>query len=64
MAMKKKSGKADPMVVASKKQKVTNVMQKGMSTPSIDGTKARPKKKTGSYNVDHATKKPARTHKM
>lgn len=64
MAMKKKSGKADLMVAASKKQKVTNLMQKDMTTLSFDGTKNRSKKKTGSYNVDHAPKKPTRTHKM
>jgi len=64
MAMKKKSGKADPAAVASKKQKVTGIMQKGMVTPTFDGTKNRPKKKEGSYNVDHAPKKPTRTHKM
>ena len=64
MSMKKKTGKADPMAVASKKQKVTNLMKKDMTTPSFEGNKNRPKKKTGSYNVDHAPKKPARTHKM
>jgi hypothetical protein len=64
MATKKGSSKKDPMAVASKKQKVTNIMQKGMTTPSFDGGKNRPKKKMGSYNVDHAPKKPARTHKM
>lgn len=62
--MKKKTGKADPMAAASKKQKVTSLMKKGMTTPSFDGNKDRPKKKTGSYNVDHASKKSARTHKM
>jgi hypothetical protein len=64
MAMKKKSGKADPAAVASKKQKVTGLMQKDMTTPMFDGTKNRPKKKMGSYNVDHAPKKSSRTHKM
>ena len=44
MAMKKKSGKADPAAVASKKQKVTGMMQKGMTTPMFDGKKNRPKK--------------------
>ena len=64
MAMKKKSGKIDPMVTASRKQKVTNLMKKSMSPVTMDGSKKHPKKKMGSYNVDHAPKKPARTHKM
>jgi hypothetical protein len=63
MAMKKKSGKADPTAVASKKQKVTGMMQKSMTTPTFDGTKNRPKKKMGSYNADNAPKKSPRTYK-
>lgn len=64
MAAKKVKTKGDAMAVASKKQKISSVMQKGMTTPAFDGTKKRPKKKVGSYNVDHASKKPARTHKI
>jgi hypothetical protein len=64
MAAKKVKAKGDAMAAASKKQKLSNVMQKGMTTPMIDGSKKRPKKKMGSYNVDHAAKKPARTHKI
>jgi len=64
MAAKKKNGKVDPMVAASKKQKVTNLMKKSMGPVTMDGTKKHPTKKMGSYNVDHAPKKSARTHKM
>jgi hypothetical protein len=44
MAMKKKTSKGDPAAAASKKQKVTGLMQKGMTTPMFDGKKNRPKK--------------------
>lgn len=44
MAMKKNSGKADQAAIASKKQKVTAMMQKGMTTLMFDGKKNRPKK--------------------
>jgi hypothetical protein len=64
MAMKKKNGKVDPMVAASRKQKVTNLMKKGMGPVTMDGSKKHPSKKVGSYNVDHAPKKPTRTHKI
>jgi|LakMenE01Jun11ns_1017448.scaffolds.fasta_scaffold9880116_5 hypothetical protein len=63
MAMKKKTSKGDPAAAASKKQKLTGLMQKGMTTPTFDGTKNRPKKKMGSYNADNAPKKSARTYK-
>ena len=48
--MKKKSGKADPAAVASKKQKITALMQKGMTTPMFDGKKTRPKKSSKQRN--------------
>jgi hypothetical protein len=64
MAMKKKTGKMDPMAAASKKQKVTNLMKKSMGPVTMDGSKKSPKKKMGSYNVDHSPRKSARTHKM
>jgi hypothetical protein len=48
MAMKKKSGKTNPMAAASKKQKVTNLMKKYMAPVTFDGTKKRPTKKMGS----------------
>jgi hypothetical protein len=64
MAAKKKSGKVDPMVTASRKQKVTNLMKKSMGPVTMDGSKKHPTKKMGSYNVDHAPKKPTRTHKI
>jgi hypothetical protein len=44
MAMKKKTSKGDPAAAASKKQKVTGLIQKGMTTPMFDGKKNRPKK--------------------